>query len=352
MFEFMMPLATYIFDKLFDKKSAPEVVHETPPEVTSQLNALKDQVASLSQLVDKSAEQQEQLEAVQAKVAQMEQDKQEQADAVEQLKSELSDVQVERTRIQEELAAKAEAEKDPAKMREIKDQLFTNFVDGIAARGLGKDMYKLIRSSLEAKVCFIGRVSSGKSTVINALLNEIRAVTGVGTTTRYVSQIGKSDPDGDGVRLSYWDVPGHDDKFSYIDMQVIGTFASMHAIVILYNNAVSDVQDMIRTAWALSKPIVLVRTMLDNTENQDDDDDEKPWQEVLADDRAYAASIGFRDIPIFGISARNVLRASKEAQNALEGSIPVQYPQYQWRELHEHLTSVGSRLYVKATQEA
>eukprot|EP00045_Choanoeca_perplexa_P013889 m.159351 g.159351 ORF g.159351 m.159351 type:complete len:755 (-) comp16490_c0_seq6:108-2372(-) len=233
------------------------------------------------------------------------------------------------------------------KVRQAQRILFQNFLREIRSQNFGRDLDKLIPTSLEVKVCFIGRVSAGKSSAINALLNENVAETGAGTTTTQVAKVGTSAPDRNKVRQSYWDVPGYDEQFHYLDWQAVRTFASMHVIVILYRSTVFDVADIVRLALAMSKPIILVRTMLDAIEPDQNGATEKPWLEVLEDDQSAVKSLGFDGIQVFGVSAKNVLRCTN---TKLCGGACNRHPQYDWKEFRNLLTSLGENLYAEAKQ--
>ena len=135
-----------------------------------------------------------------------------------------------------------------------------------------------------------------------------------------------------GNEIQQWDVPGDDDLFSYFSDENIMMLATMNVFVVIYHDTVSSAYKMIRVAAALGKPIVLVRNKVDAAEP-----DEPDWREEIAKEEEMARKALGKEIPIFGVSARNALKnriaaAAIGRDQELAGALVDAEPEFMWPE--------------------
>ena len=88
-------------------------------------------------------------------------------------------------------------------------------------------------------VALFGRTSTGKSTMVNALLGKDLAETGVGETTMKI----KAYP---GTGYTLWDVPGRNDEVSYLSMEYISFFKGLTRRLILIQTTVKENSSMMK----------------------------------------------------------------------------------------------------------
>ena len=88
-------------------------------------------------------------------------------------------------------------------------------------------------------VALFGLTSTGKSTMLNALLGQNLAETGVGETTQKI----KAYP---GTGYTLWDVPGRNDEVSYLSMEYVSFFKGLSRRLILISATVKENSSMMK----------------------------------------------------------------------------------------------------------
>ena len=88
-------------------------------------------------------------------------------------------------------------------------------------------------------VALFGQTSTGKSTMLNALLRQNLAETGVGETTMKI----KAYP---GNTYTLWDVPGRSDEVSYLSMEYVSFFKGLTRRLILIQATVKENSSMMK----------------------------------------------------------------------------------------------------------
>ncbi|CAF4495984.1 unnamed protein product, partial [Rotaria sp. Silwood2] len=84
-----------------------------------------------------------------------------------------------------------------------------------------------------------GLTSTGKSTMLNALLGQKVADTGVGETTTKIKPY-------NGTKFILWDVPGRNDEVSYLSMEYISFFKGLSRRLILIQSTVKENSSMMK----------------------------------------------------------------------------------------------------------
>ncbi len=104
-----------------------------------------------------------------------------------------------------------------------------------------KSFEKFVRLAHEVKpvkiegnnLAFFGTTSTGKSTIINRLLNSNAAKTGYGETTTEVKHY-------PGINYVLWDIPGKNDQISYLSMEYVGLLKALSRRIILINTTMKE----------------------------------------------------------------------------------------------------------------
>ena len=189
------------------------------------------------------------------------------------------------------------------------------------------------------RIGFLGKVSVGKSSLINALYGSKVAKAGRGRTTKTPTLVGE-------LKLAMvtkkrtliYDIPGDDSEYSYVDVKALQLVNSLDLLVVVFDDTISYSLKVLKLAKALGKHIVFVRNKLDNS-----DDDELSWQEELEEDknelaRMLPTSVPF---PMFGVSAKNSLKAVKAALKSGNTAAPAPCETYQWNAFMKELINLS-----------
>lgn len=149
------------------------------------------------------------------------------------------------------------------------------------------------------RALFMGRVSAGKTTVINALSNA-NAATGLDATTSQVATVATLPLPVAGRRfeLALCDCPGADDTFNYTDAQFITHLALAHVLVVVYTSSIDYLKPVVRIADAMHKPVVFVRSHADNAT------DEALTQVLARDSVAMQKLVRHATVECLGVSGR------------------------------------------------
>eukprot|EP00054_Salpingoeca_dolichothecata_P029011 m.224778 g.224778 ORF g.224778 m.224778 type:complete len:360 (-) comp26371_c3_seq2:235-1314(-) len=316
----------------------------THPDVVKAMAKTAEHLAQLQKCMDRSREQDNVIRQMRDQLAALEQSDRDKDLAVQQLQTECNAIAAEKDRLDKEMKQIKEEEKDPKKLREHEKRLFDTFVKTIHGRNLGGVAEQALMASRKVNVAFVGNVSVGKSTFLNAYFGDRRADVGAGPTTSVAKKLDDSNTLNRNVTMALWDVPGNDEMFHYFEMDKIEFLATMHLVVILYDDTITSVLKIARVATALGKRTLFFRNKLDNC----DSEDEKGWQEELENDRKLLAKFDIRPEGLYGISARNTYKAKKAAKSIetgenASGQVP-QLEQFQWQRACEHIEIIAEAL--------
>jgi len=137
-----------------------------------------------------------------------------------------------------------------------------------------------------------GLTSTGKSTMLNALLSKQLAATGVGETTTKI----KSYP---GTNFILWDVPGRNDEVSYLSMEYISFFKGLTRRLILIQATVKENSSMMKLLDEIGLQYDIVFNKFDKVDPEDQEQVKKQIQ-------LEVEKIGLRGVrKIYFVSAKN-----------------------------------------------
>ena len=141
-------------------------------------------------------------------------------------------------------------------------------------------------------VALFGLTSTGKSTMLNALLGQNLAETGVGETTQKI----KAYP---GTGYTLWDVPGRNDELSYLSMEYVSFFKGLSKRLIL-------IQATVKENLSLMKLLDELQLEYDIVFNKFDKVDDEDQQSVKEQIKREIASFGLQKASkVYFVSARN-----------------------------------------------
>ncbi|CAF3372532.1 unnamed protein product [Rotaria sp. Silwood2] len=174
----------------------------------------------------------------------------------------------------------------------------------------------LIRLAKEAQpigmkgnnVALFGLTSTGKSTMLNSLLGEKKAATGVGETTLEVSSYS-------GRNFVLWDIPGRNDEVSYMSMQYISFFKGLTRRLILVQHTIKENSSIMKLLDAIDIKYDIIVNKMDRVE-------EEERTEFCEQIRKEIQKIGLKGVGrVFFVSAK----------------YPAQFPD--WLEMVNYLTN-------------
>jgi small GTP-binding protein len=143
-----------------------------------------------------------------------------------------------------------------------------------------------------SNVGFFGLTSTGKSTMLNALLGQKVAETGVGETTTKITPY-------KGTRFTLWDVPGRNDEVSYLSMKYISFFKGLSRRLILIQATVRENSSMIKLLDEVGLRYDIVFNKFDKVE-------EDEQNEIKKQIRSEVEKLGLRGVnKIYFVSAKN-----------------------------------------------
>ena len=153
-----------------------------------------------------------------------------------------------------------------------------------------------------------GSTSTGKSTMLNAILGQNLAETGIGETTQEI----KAYP---GESFTLWDVPGRNDEVSYFSMEYISFFKGLTRRLILIQATVKENSSLMKLLDELGLKYDIVFNKFDKV-----DEEEQP--QVKEQIRNEIQRTGLRQVGnVFFVSAKQ----------------PKKFPD--WMAMVEHLTN-------------
>jgi len=107
-----------------------------------------------------------------------------------------------------------------------------------------------------------GSTSTGKSTMLNTLLGQNVAPTGVGETTTEIKAY-------QGSKFTLWDVPGRNDEVSYLSMQYISFFKGLTRRLILIQATVKENSSMMKLLDELGLHYDIVFNKFDKVDEEE-----------------------------------------------------------------------------------
>jgi len=142
-------------------------------------------------------------------------------------------------------------------------------------------------------IALFGQTSTGKSTMLNALLGQNVAATGVGETTKEI----KAYP---GTGFTLWDVPGRNDEVSYLSMEYVAFFKGLTRRVILIQATVKENSSIMKLLDELGLQYDIVFNKFDKVETEQE---QAELKKVI---RTEIQEIGLRRVgKVYFVSAKN-----------------------------------------------
>ena len=137
-----------------------------------------------------------------------------------------------------------------------------------------------------------GLTSTGKSTMLNALLGQNVAQTGVGETTTKITAY-------NGTIFTLWDIPGRNDESSYLTMEFISFFKGLSKRLILIQATVRENSSLMKLLDELGLNYVIVLNKFDKV-------DEEERVEFRKQIQSEVQQIGLKHVnKIYFVSAKN-----------------------------------------------
>jgi small GTP-binding protein len=324
------------------RKSKPQVQYVTDPALVNQISGLKNQIASLQSIEQKSQAQQQQLNQMNSQMAKLNGIVQVKDKALADLQAKMKNIEEDRKKYEKQIKELHENEKNPAKLKQNQARLFDKYVAAIASKDLHTPSLKAIAATMIINAAVVGNVSVGKSMFLNALFGADLAKTGADRTTEVAQKVKTHTTLARGTKVDVFDVPGNDSKFTYFDLDKIDFIARMHLVVVLFQDTITYVYDILRTLKALGIKFIVVRNKIDNM----DECDELPWTQVLARDRQTLLTDLGIDTTVYGISSRNTKKAKAEATKVQNNPSyqPMSFEQFGWSSLIQRIDSEADSL--------
>ncbi|CAF3763859.1 unnamed protein product [Rotaria sp. Silwood1] len=115
-----------------------------------------------------------------------------------------------------------------------------------------------------------GLTSTGKSTILNAILGQKLAKTGVGETTKKIVSYSST-------HFTLWDVPGRNDEINYMNMEYISFFKGLSKRLLLIEATVKENSSMMKLLDAIGLHYAIVFNKFDKV----DDDEQQAIQQQI-----------------------------------------------------------------------
>jgi small GTP-binding protein len=137
-----------------------------------------------------------------------------------------------------------------------------------------------------------GSTSTGNSTLLNSLLGQKVAETGVGETTTQIKAY-------NGTSFTLWDVPGRNDEVSYFSMEYISFFKGLSRRLILIQVTVKENSSMMKLLDEIGLSYAIVLNKFDKVEQEEQ-------AQVQNQIRSEVKQIGLKGVEnIFFVSAKH-----------------------------------------------
>jgi GTP-binding protein EngB required for normal cell division len=142
-------------------------------------------------------------------------------------------------------------------------------------------------------VGFFGKTSTGKSTMINKLLNCEVAETGYGEITKEIHSY-------EGNNYCLHDMPGKNDNVSYLSMEYVSFWKGLTSVVVLIQYTIKEMTSVIELLEAIEVPYDIVVNKFDQVpENEREKFKQQIQMEVIT------AKLKFVNSKIYFVSAKN-----------------------------------------------
>jgi len=193
-----------------------------------------------------------------------------------------------------DLKATLENTTDPTQYAKVKKECFDKFLQKLDPSLFNGKLYAL---DGKKHIGMYGSISTGKSSLINALFGQDLCQVGVGETTTEVKKIGEIS------NLVIWDLPGNSTHFNFLIFEQIAFLKSLSKICLVVQSSLNDpfYHDILKICARIQQPVVIIINKIDLV----DEVDRSPLQ--LQIKRELVAHYG-KEAPIFMISAKNQVR--------------------------------------------
>jgi len=195
-----------------------------------------------------------------------------------------------------DLKATLENTTDPVQYAKVKKECFDKFLQKLDPSLFNDRLYAL---DGKKHIGMYGVISTGKSTLINALFGRNLCAVGVGETTTEVKKIGEIS------NLVLWDLPGNSTHFNFLIFEQIAFLKSLSKICILVTASLNDpfYHDILKICGRIEQNVIIIINKIDDVE----DNDRAGLKQQIKNE--LMAHYG-KDAPIFMISARNQVRGN------------------------------------------
>jgi small GTP-binding protein len=159
-----------------------------------------------------------------------------------------------------------------ARFQSLKDEMKAKKIDSFEAlaeqdKKVAKLLIELARLTqpiiLEGNnIGVFGLTSTGKSTLLNAILGMNVAETGAGETTKEITPY-------PGTQFTLWDVPGRNDEIIYISMEYISFFKGLTRRLILIQSTVKENSSMMKLLDELNLQYDIVVNKFDRVDEDE-----------------------------------------------------------------------------------
>ena len=157
------------------------------------------------------------------------------------------------TKIIENFEKEAQEKGDPKLFQENSKKLMDTFVIQLSKLDLKSIITK---KTGETHIGFVGPISAGKTSVINALF-KLNLPVALGHCTEKCEVVHTESLN------VIWDVCGTNDDFKFYKPESLSFIKDLDKVVILFDNDIAMISNFLKVISKLNKNIVLVRTKLD-----------------------------------------------------------------------------------------
>ena len=144
------------------------------------------------------------------------------------------------------------------------------------------------------------------------------------------------------LKVRVFDAPGDDNNFDYMAMDTLTVIAAIDIIIVVYDNTPEYCSRFVQLAVAMGKQCIFLRNKCDTACEWDEGD----WKRYRTSDAQSIGKMGLLNPLVYGISARNTLKAMMEAKRVAEevepaSTVPNTYDMYEWSKFKTSLANVG-----------
>jgi len=194
------------------------------------------------------------------------------------------------------LKATLENATDPVQYAKVKKECFEKFLEK-----LDPDLFRGNLYAMDGKkhIGMYGLISTGKSSLINALFGSNQCEVGAGETTVEIKKVGEI------FNLVLWDLPGNSTHFNFLVFEQIAFLKSLSKICIVVQSSLNDpfYHDLLKICARIQQNVVIIINKIDLVE----ENDRAGFKEQIK--RELLNHYG-KEAPICMISARNQIRGN------------------------------------------